>query len=97
MKTRLRYDYLIVPCAIFWGITTMLQVSSPHPTRGLIGNMVMTMGLLMYHIYAMRHRRRTFLYDPDKNNTTPNWIVFVILVAFLIILIGLLYRNMAGT
>lgn len=96
MKRHFRYDYLIVPCSIFWAITTTLQVSSPHPSRGLIGNIVMAMGLLLYHIYAMRHRRRTLLFDPNKNNHTLNWIVFAILAVFLMIMFGLLCWNLVN-
>ena len=95
MKRNFRYDYLIFPCSIFWGITTILQVTSPHPYRGLIGNIVMVIGLLSYHIYAMAYRKKTLLFDPSKNIHTLNWIVFIFLTAILLIMFGLLGRLVA--
>jgi hypothetical protein len=95
MKRHFRYDYLIVPCSIFWGITTILQMTSPHPYRGLIGNIIMVIGLLFYHIYAIAYRRKTVLFDPNKNNHTLNWIVLICLTAILVIMFGLLGRVVA--
>lgn len=97
MKRHFRFDYMIVPCVIFWGITTTLQVTSPHPIRGLIGNVVMVIGLLLYHIYAMAYRRKTLLFDPNKNNHTLNLIVFMTLTVILILLFGLLFMIIASS
>ena len=97
MKRHFRFDYVIVPCAIFWGITTTLQVANPHPFRGLIGNVVMVIGLLLNHIYAMAYRRKTLLFDPNKNNHTLNWIVFMTLTAILIFMLGLLFWIIANS
>lgn len=64
---------------------------------GLIGNVVMVIGLLLYHIYAMAYRRKTLLFDPNKNNHTLNLIVFMTLTVILILLFGLLFMIIASS
>jgi hypothetical protein len=95
MKRHIRYDYLIVPCTIYWGITMILQVRNPHPFRGLVGSIVLMLGVLSSHIYAMVNRRKTPIFDPDKNNQTLNRIVLIAVIALLILKFGFIYWMVA--
>ena len=90
VKRHFRYDYLSYPCYLFFAISRYLQFINPHPYRGLIGNIVFVVGILLAHTYAMKYRKKTIWFNPDKNNHTLNWTIFIILAAILVFMFGVL-------
>jgi len=48
MKQFSKYKIILIICFCIWIITTTLQISNPHPYRGLIGNIILVIGLILY-------------------------------------------------
>ncbi len=89
MKKTNLYKVLGIICFIVWIITTILQVIYPHPFRGLIGNIVLVIGLLLLNIHDRINQIKTPLYDPDKTKHFRNWLVFILINVLLVIMIGI--------
>jgi len=85
------YNVLGIICFVVWIITTIFQVIKPHPYRGLIGNIVLVIGLLLFYIHAKINHIKSPLYDPDKKKHIRNWVVFILINALVVVMIGILY------
>jgi hypothetical protein len=91
MKRLTLYNVLGIICSVVWVITMIFQVINPHPYRGLIGNLVLVIGLLLFHIHAKINHIKSPLYDPDKKKHFRNWVVYILINAIIVIMIGFLY------
>jgi hypothetical protein len=85
------YNVLGITCFVVWTITTTLQVINPHPYRGLVGNLVLVIGLVLFYIHARINHLKSPLYDPDKKKHFRNWVIQVFAIAFTAIIVGFLY------
>jgi|WetSurMetagenome_2_1015567.scaffolds.fasta_scaffold269467_1 hypothetical protein len=91
MKTISLYNVLGIICFVVWIITTIFQVINPHPYRGLIGNLVLVIGLILFYIHAKINHIKSPLYDPDKKKHIRNWVVFILSSVLIVIMVGFLY------
>ncbi len=85
------YNVLGIICFVVWIITTIFQVVHPHPYRGLIGNIVLVIGLVLFYIHAKINHIKSPLYDPDKKKHFRNWVVLILSITLTAIIVGLLY------
>ena len=89
--TRYIYGVLGIVCTVVWIITTALQVIHPHPYRGLIGNIAITIGVVLLFIRAKLNHKKSFLYDPDKKKHFRNWVVYILILAITVIVVVFFY------
>ena len=87
MKQFSKYKIILIICFCIWIITTTLQISNPHPYRGLIGNIILVIGLILSRINAKKHQIKSPLYDPNKVKHIWNWIVFILLSSIVVAII----------
>ncbi len=69
MKKIYLYKSLGLICFVAWIVITILQVLKPHPFRGIIGNIVLVIGIILFYIHDKINHIKSPLYDPDKKNT----------------------------
>jgi multisubunit Na+/H+ antiporter MnhB subunit len=91
MKKLAIFNVLGIICFVIWMITMILQVHHPHPYRGLIGNLVLVTGLILFFIYSRINQIKSPLYDPDKKKHIRNWVVLILADALIVVIVGFLY------
>lgn len=73
MKQFSKYTIIGIICFSIWIISTILQVTNPHPYRGLVGNLILVVGILFILINDII---KSPLYDQNKTKHFRNWIFF---------------------
>ena len=93
MRKIIMSKWIIYCCFGIWIITTALQVYYPHPYRGLIGNSIMFVGILVSFIQAKRKKLKSPLYSPSRFKHVLNWVVLIFSIIITITFVGFIYSK----
>jgi len=85
------YNVLGIICFVVWAVNMVFQVKNPHPIRGLIGNLVLLIGCLLFYIHAKINHIKSPMYDPDKRKHIRNWVVVIVIDVIVAFGVGFLY------